>query len=561
MRDGDEVASTVVVMKRYRRLLMIYPEFAPTFWGMQYSLHILQRKSLMPSLGLLTIAAMTPREYEIRVVDLNCTKLTDEDIGWADMVLFSAMLAQKDALFKASRRCRSAGKFVVFGGPYPTACPDECRPECDVIVMNEGEITWPLFLKDLEAGDVKPVYQTDQRPDIKGSPCPRFDLINVLDYVVIPIQFSRGCPFDCEFCDITILFGHKPRTKSPAQILVELDAVYAAGHRGRVFIVDDNFIGNKKEVKALLPELRRWNQEHGNPFTFGTEASVDLADDPALLQGMVEAGFVTVFLGIESPSVESLKETHKFLNAKGSLVDRVRTIQQAGLIVYGGFIIGFDSDTEDIFDRQLAFIKEAAVADAMISPILALPGTALHARLKQEDRLLDHDRLQIYGYTNVLTRIPPRKLLQGYRRIVETIYNPTEYFGRALEALKRLPREKSFQGRLRYFRRVAKTETERSVDTSPDAKPEKVTLFGLIRFFWVFPSLFKKDFRRHIRSFVWRVLWTCPEQLPRTLGFIVMGYHSNRLTYEHLIPRLDEEIAKMPEDLTMPRPRTCEGRF
>ncbi len=359
-----------------RRMLMVYPEFHPTYWGMQYSMEMIKRKSLMPPLGLLTIAAMTPESFEIRVVDLNCRELTDVDIAWADLVLFSSMLAQRSQLFSAARRCRAASKLVVFGGPYPTACPDECRAECDVMVLNEGEITWPIFLKDLAAGTLQRVYTSQEKPDLTNTPCPRFDLVNMSEYVVVPVQFSRGCPFMCEFCDIIVMFGRKPRTKTPAQVLAELDALLAAGYRGRVFIVDDNFIGNKAAVARLLPEIKRWNDAHGNPFSYGTEASLDLAEHPDLLQGMVEAGFIFTFLGVETPSEESLKETRKVQNiSKFPLLERIRTIQSSGLIVYGGFIIGFDHDTEDIFDRQIEFIKAASIANAMIGPILALPGT------------------------------------------------------------------------------------------------------------------------------------------------------------------------------------------
>jgi len=533
-------------------MLMVYPEFHPTYWGMQFSMEMLKRKSLMPPLGLLTIAAMTPKEYEIRVVDLNCKALTDDDVEWADIVLFSAMLAQRAQLFRAAERFRAAGKLVVFGGPYPTQCGDECRGHCDVMVTNEGEITWPLFLRDLEAGVLKREYRSTEKPDLTTTPCPRFELVNMNDYVVVPVQFSRGCPFMCEFCDIIVMFGRKPRTKTPAQVCRELDALLATGYRGRVFIVDDNFIGNKGEVKKLLPEIQKWNEAHGHPFSYGTEASLDLAEHPELLKGMVDAGFVFTFLGVETPSADSLKETRKVQNiGKTTLLDRIRIIQEAGLIVYGGFIVGFDNDTEDIFDRQIEFIEQAAVANAMIGPILALPGTPLYDRMKREGRLLDEtkdsDGWATSGYTNMVTVIPPHKLLKGFQRIVETIYEPRAYFGRTLEAFKRLPRKRSVLERFRHFRWMASVELKRAADKKDGQRTAKMGVFGMIRFFAKFLGMFPPEFRKEVRRFLLKVLWHCPEQLPRTLSFILMCYHCNQYTHKYLKPRLQAVLEKLPE--------------
>jgi radical SAM superfamily enzyme YgiQ (UPF0313 family) len=528
----------------YCRMLFVYPEFEPSYWGMQYSLPIAQRKALMPPLGLLTIAAMTPESYELRVVDENTTQLTDADIEWADIVLFSAMLVQKPALFKSAARCRRAGKLVVFGGPYPTACAAEARPHCDVLVLNEGEVTWPMFLKDLAAGTPGKVYASDDKPDMTDTPCPRFDLIDPSDYVLVPIQFSRGCPFQCEFCDIIVLFGRRPRTKTPEQMLRELDALLSTGYRGRVFIVDDNFIGNKRDVFKFLPELIRWNREHGTPFSYGTEATVNLADDAKLLNLMVEAGFVTVFLGIETPSAESLKETRKYQNATGSLLDRVLTIQRAGLSVYGGFIVGFDNDSEDIFDRQIEFITESAIANAMVGPLMALPGTPLYEKLRRENRLLERSDYESWyesGCTNVITKIPRPTLLRGYRRIMETIYDPARFFDRTLRGLQRLPRRRSYRDRARYFWWLVKAELGRSQPVSA----EKPSLRKLYR-------SFPPAFRKHVKRFFWRVLRSCPEQLPLTLSFILMGYHSYRFTVEYTLPQIDRALAEGDASLLVP---------
>ena len=249
-----------------RNILMVYPKFPSTYWGMQYALPLMGKKGLMPPLGLITIAALTPSHYQLRLVDLNCEPLQDQDLAWADIVCFSAMLPQKGSLFEAAERCKTAGKLVVFGGPYPTACPDECAPHTDVLVLNEGEITWNAFLSDFESGTYKSRYITEDRPDVTQTPVPRFNLLKIEDYTTIPIQFSRGCPYLCEFCDIIVLFGRRPRTKTPDQMLKELDAIYATGHRGPVFIVDDNFIGNKKEAAKFLTQLVSWNRKHGTPF-------------------------------------------------------------------------------------------------------------------------------------------------------------------------------------------------------------------------------------------------------------------------------------------------------
>src|SRR3982751_4778688 len=311
------------------KLLFVYPDFDATYWGMQHALPLVGRKALMPPLGLLTIAAMTPNEYDIRIVDMNCELLTDDHIACAALVLFSAMMMQHTTLFAAADRCPAASKPVVFGGPYPTSFPEECRSHCDYMVLNEGEVTWPLFLADMQAGTLRPVYASDQKPDITNSPCPRFDLIEIANYATIPLQYSRGCPFQCELCDIPVLYGRAPRTKTPAQMLAELDALYRTGYRGGVFIVDDNFIGNKREVKKFLPELERWNREHGGPFQYGTEASLNLAEDRKLLKSMIEAGFLWTFIGIETPSTEALKETRKLqnVNSGATLLERVRVLQ------------------------------------------------------------------------------------------------------------------------------------------------------------------------------------------------------------------------------------------
>lgn len=530
----------------YRHILLVYPEFPKTFWGMQYILPVAGKKALMPPLGLITIAALTPARYEFRLVDLNCQPLSERDLEWADMVCFSAMLPQKTSLFAAASRCKAAGKLTVFGGPLPTACPEECRPYCDVLVLNEGEMTWPAFLEDFERGIRKGVYTSEEKPDVTQTPIPRFDLLDIHDYACIPIQFSRGCPFQCEFCDIITMFGRRPRTKTPQQLVTELEAVYNTGYRGAIFIVDDNFIGNKREVKKLLPEMTAWNRAHGDPFVYYTEASVNLADDADLLTQMVTCNFREVFLGLETPSLESLRETRKYQNTKRSLVDSVHAIQEAGLTVQGGFIVGFDNDGEDVFDRQIEFIRQAAIPYAMVGLLIALPGTPLYTRLAQAGRLesLDYDRsLTQCGFTNIVTTLPRRTLLEGYRRILQTIYTPSEYFARALEVLCRLPHPQSKSAWIQKTFWSVWHVLNRGVTTK---KQKHSGVLARLLFLYTAYRHMPPDYRKESVRFLWAVLKTRPDQLERALGAVCIGTHFYQFTFEHVLPELDLRLAQLP---------------
>ncbi len=533
----------------YQRLLFVYPDFEPTYWGMQHSLSLVGRKSFMPPLGLMTVAAITPGHYQVRIVDMNCGTLTDEHIEWADLVLFSAMMMQQRTLFAAAERCRQAGKPVVFGGPFPTSFMDECLPFCDHMVLNEGEVTWPLFLADLEAGRLQRIYTSVEKPDVTRSPCPRFDLVNIGDYAMIPLQYSRGCPFMCEFCDIPVLYGRAPRTKTTAQMLAELDAVYATGYRGGIFIVDDNFIGNKRQVAQFLPELERWNREHGNPFQYGTEVSLNLAEDKRLLQELIQAGFLWTFVGIETPTVEALKETRKMQNVGGSLVDRVRILQNAGLLVFGGFILGFDNETEDIFDRQIEFIQKSAIPNALIGQMGALPGTPLLARLEKEGRLLRS--LTDPGgpgpfYSNFKTTLPFGTIVRGQQRILETIYEPRTYLDRLLEAYRRLPREKSF------FRKLARAffpsgmVLGSGMQSKGKALPQmsgKARVATLVRFL----RKVEPEYRWEALRFMAIMIRECREYFQQSLDYLVMGYHYYKFTRNTVVPEYERVLAEYPD--------------
>src|SRR5215510_8737445 len=371
------------------KTLLVYPEFPDTYWSFRHALSFEGKRSAYPPLGLLTVSAMLPDAWERRLVDMNIQPLKPSDIKWADVVFASAMLVQKDSLRRIVELCKVAGKRVVIGGPYVTTGA-ESLPQADHIFLGEAETTLPEFVRDLERGVPKRVYQAAERPSLSAAPVPDFHLADLRRYSAMPVQYSRGCPFSCEFCDIIEIYGRAPRTKSNQQMLAELDALRRLGWRGPLFIVDDNFIGNKKNVRLLLPELIEWQKQRGYPFSLLTEASVNLADDNDLLSSMKDAGFRRVFLGIETPVEESLKEAQKSQN-RGNLLDSVRRIQNHGMEVMAGFIVGFDNDPEDIFERQIEFIRESAIPMAMVGMLNALPDTQLWKRLEREGRLLGAD--------------------------------------------------------------------------------------------------------------------------------------------------------------------------
>ncbi|WP_306600379.1 B12-binding domain-containing radical SAM protein [Geothrix sp. 21YS21S-2] len=422
------------------KALLVYPEMPPTYWSMCYALPFLGRKATLPPLGLLTVAALLPRDWVLTVLDLNVEPLAPGALARADLVLASAMLVQKASFERLIALCREAGTPVVAGGPYPTSCWEQIEG-VTTFVLGEAEVNLPPFLADFGKGVARHRYDDSGHPDLAATPAPRYDLVDSRRYAGAALQYSRGCPHDCEFCDIVSLFGHRPRTKTPAQFLRELDVLVENGWSGSLFIVDDNFIGNRAEVRRLLPALSDWQEKRGRPFEFFTEASLDLAADEPLLEGMAEAGFNMVFVGIETPDAATLKAVHKHQNVRADLLESVRTIQGKGLEVAGGFIVGFDEDREDIFDRQTAFIQEAGIPTAMVGLLTALPKTRLHARLAAEGRLLGassggnntHD-LDL----NFVPRMDAARLREGYKRILRDLYTPSHYFARCLELLRRM---------------------------------------------------------------------------------------------------------------------------
>ncbi|HEU4875880.1 MAG TPA: radical SAM protein [Pyrinomonadaceae bacterium] len=423
------------------KILLVNPKFPETYWSFRHALPFEGKRSVFPPLGLLTVSSLLPRDWERRLIDLEVERLKDSHIEWADMIFITGMLAQKQSLHEVVQRGKQRGKLIVLGGPYVTSTIEEL-PYADHIFQGEAETTLPQFFVDLERGQAKRVYKAPERPPLAITPVPDFGLVNLKRYSNMSVQYSRGCPFSCEFCDIIEIYGRVPRTKSNQQMLAEFDALKELGWRGPLFIVDDNFIGNKKNVRLLLPDLIEWQKKNGYPFSLLTEASVNLADDDELLVAMKDAGFRRVFLGIETPVEESLKEAQKSQN-RGNLLESVRKIQSRGMEVMAGFIVGFDNDPEDIFERQIEFIRESAIPMAMVGMLNALPDTQLWKRLEREGRLLGADATgnNTVATVNFIPKMDVEKLVSGYQTIMRTIYKPSEYYRRALESLKRVPQD------------------------------------------------------------------------------------------------------------------------
>lgn len=418
------------------KILLIYPEYPDTFWSFTHALEIVDKKAAMPPLGLLTVGAMIENGNTLKLIDMNVNPLTDKDILWADYIFISAMITQKDSTEKVIRKCKDLEKKIVAGGPLFNNLYNEF-PEVDHFILNEGEITLPIFLEDLKNGTPEKIYVSDIRPDISTVPIPKWDLINLDDYARMALQFSRGCPFDCEFCDIVNLNGREPRVKNPEQFIKELNSLYDRGWRSSIFIVDDNFIGNKTEVKILLKELIKWRKEKHYRWSFMTQVSINLAGDDELLALMKKAGFSTVFIGIETPSQNSLEECGKFHNQNRDMVKDIKKIYNYGMEVYGGFIIGFDNDDETIFDTQFKFIQKTGIVVAMVGLLDALPGTRLYKRLKSENRIVSESSGNNIDFTlNFIPKMEKKFLINEYKKLLLNLYNVENYYDRIFNFLK-----------------------------------------------------------------------------------------------------------------------------
>jgi radical SAM superfamily enzyme YgiQ (UPF0313 family) len=439
-------------------VLFISPKFPNTFWSFTYALKFIRKKAAYPPLGLLTVAALLPDEFNRRLVDVNVADITEEDLAWADLAFIGGMAIQRNSAQQIIARCKQTGLKVIAGGPLFTAQPD-AFDEVDHLVLDEAELTIPPFLEDLKSGHLKRTYRASGFCDLHHSPVPCWELIEMKKYASMSIQFSRGCPFNCDFCNVTVLFGNRARLKSTQQVIAELDCIYDAGWRGNIFFVDDNFIGNKRYLKMkLLPALIEW-RKNKKGCVFFTEASINLADDVKLLNLMVESGFDSVFVGIESPNDDSLTECQKLQNQNRDLIQDVKIIQRAGLQVQGGFIVGFDSDTPSIFQQLVDFIQQSGIVTAMVGLLQAPPGTRLFERLKKDNRLLammiSGDNVD--GTTNISPKMGLDQLKNGYRSIMQQIYSPKQYYRRVKIFLKEFGNSKvntriNFQGFLAIFR-------------------------------------------------------------------------------------------------------------
>ncbi len=492
------------------KILLVYPQYPDTFWSFKHALKLIWKKASFPPLGLLTIAAMLPKEWEKKVVDLNVHSLSDQQIKWADYVFISAMVVQKESARELVARCKKLGVKIVAGGPLFTTDYEEFK-EVDHFLLGEAENIISDMVADLAKGCARHIYSSHDRPCIDKVPVPLWSLIHLEDYTTMSLQYSRGCPFDCEFCDIVFLNGRVPRTKNQSQVLTELAALHKAGWRGPVFMVDDNFIGNKKKLKQeILPAIIEWMEKHKHPFSFTTETSINLADDRELMELMVKAGFVRVFIGIESPSEESLQECHKLQNKNRDLLASIKTIQNQGLEVMGGFIIGFDSDQASIFKTQINFIQKSGIATAMVGLLNAPKGTRLYQRLEAENRLLntfsgDNTDTSL----NFIPKMDRELLLRGYAHVLDTIYSPKHYYDRVRIFLREYQPRQKIVSHVKLYQ-----------------------IFGGINIFWTLG--FKEKGRWQYWKFMISNSLKKPRTLPLSIELAVYGYHFRKMARRYI---------------------------
>lgn len=499
------------------KILLVNPEVPNTFWSLKHALNFVSKKALLPPLGLLTVAAMLPKSFEKKLVDLNVAALHDRDILWADYVFVTGMVIQKKSVDQIIDRCKRLNAKIVAGGPLFTAFP-EAYLKVDHLVLKEAEITLPAFLRDVEKGCPEPFYTTRERPDLKETPIPQWDLINMKKYALMGIQYSRGCPFNCDFCDVTRLFGHVLRTKTKEHILAELDSLYAAGWRGELFFVDDNFIGKKSVLKKeLLPAMIQWMEQKNRPFRFNTQASMDLADDEELMAMMVRAGFDCVFIGIESPDETSLTECNKTQNTGRDIVAAIKKIQQFGMQVQAGFIVGFDSDKPGVFDRMITLIQDGGVVTAMVGLLNAPRGTALYKKMVSENRLTKLPTGDNMDCTmNFVPKMEMHELLGGYLKVLNTIYSQKYYCQRIKTFLENYNFSNTIPLNLRY---------------------SSVKAF--------FGSMWRIGMMEKGNIHYWKLIfWSLrkPQRLPLAVRFSIYGFHFRKIL-KNIDPQLSELAA------------------
>lgn len=487
------------------KILLVNPKIPDTYWSFKHAIKFVSKKSASLPLGLITVSAMFPEEWEKKLVDMNVRPLKDKDILWADYVYITAMSVQSEYADEVIKRVQHLGREVVAGGPHFTGNPENYN-HVEHLILNEAELSFPPFLKGLDENWPMKVYRTDEFADMSTSPVPDYHLIDVKKYASLSIQYSRGCPHDCEFCEITALLGRKVRTKESAQIILELDNIYRTGYRGAIFFVDDNFIGNKNKLKKdLLPKIIEWNRIHNIPFTFNTEASIDLADDEELMVLMTKAGFVKVFVGIETPDTESLKECNKKLNLERDLVESVRIIQAYGIEVTAGFIVGFDNDTGNIFERQVDFIEKSGIITAMVGILNAPSKTKLYKRLENEGRILNiADGNNTSDTLNFIPKMDKEALVKGYHSILQSIYSAKAYTTRVISFIK---------------------DYTPPLERRPGVTAEKIG--ALLKSIFIL-GIVNRDRGSFWKLFLWS-LFNRPKMVTNAVTYSIYGYHFRKV--------------------------------
>ncbi len=520
------------------RTLFLYPLFPPTFWSYEKILELVNRKVLLPPLGLVTVAALLPQHWEMKLVDRNVREVTAEEWDWAELVVISGMIVQKADMAEQIARAKQRGLPVAVGGPFASSTPD--APElnlADFKVLDEGEITLPLFIEAIERGEQQGRFSANgEKPDVTGTPVPRFDLLQLEAYDSMSVQFSRGCPFQCEFCDIIVLYGRKPRTKTPEQLLAELNRLYELGWRRSIFLVDDNFIGNKRNAKLLLPALRDWLSERGYPFSFATEASVDLASDEELMQMMAECRFEAVFLGIETPDEASLSVAGKHQNTRSSLEEAVDRITANGIRVMAGFIIGFDGETAGAGDRIVRFVTRTGIPAAMMGMLQALPNTGLWHRLEKEGRLIQ-EKTDARGVnqTNLLNFQPTRPIRQIANEYVQafcSLYEPNAYIDRVTH----------------YYRKLGTPRWHAFYDARKADRPSLPTWTDLRALAIV---IWRQGIQRDTRWRFWRSLFSIARCNPKNLEqfLVVLAHNEHFMEYRSIVTReIADQLAALPPE-------------
>ncbi|HGY5536040.1 MAG: B12-binding domain-containing radical SAM protein [Prochlorococcus sp.] len=512
------------------RTLFIYPKFPKTFWSYEKILELVNRKVLLPPLGLVTVAALLPQEWEMKLVDRNVREINEVEWQWAELVVISGMIVQKDDMQQQIADAKRRGLTVAVGGPFASSTPE--APELDLAdfkVLDEGEITLPMFLEAIQSGKTSGRFSAEgDKPDVTETPIPRFDLLNLDAYDSMSVQFSRGCPFNCEFCDIIVLYGRIPRTKTPEQLIAELQTLYDLGWRRSIFLVDDNFIGNKRNAKLLLKAIRQWQEEKGYPFSFATEASVNLADDDEMMRMMHEARFESVFLGIETPDESSLESAGKVQNTRNPLDAAVDLITANGIRVMAGFIIGFDGEKDGAGGRIVDFVTRTGIPAAMMGMLQALPNTALWHRLEKEDRLIqDKDAAKGVNQTNLLNFKPTRPIRDIANEYVEAfcaLYEPNAYMDRVYS----------------YYLKMGPPRWKAAAKL-----PTWIDIRALTIVIW------RQGIKRNTRSRFWRYMLGMARQNPAMLEqfLVVLAHNEHFLEYRAIVQQqIREQLELLPPE-------------